>query len=795
MPNSSRLHRYSLVLALILLPVSGALLIASGFFLYLLPQLPDVNTLKHITFKTPLQIFSKDGQLIAEYGDEHTRPLTYSQIPPLFIKAVTSAEDDRFFSHEGIDPRGLARASWELLTTGSIRTGGSTITMQVAKNFFLSRERTFARKFTEILLAHEIERSLTKQEIITLYVNKIFLGHRAYGIAAAAQVYFGKDISQLSLPQLAMIAGLPKAPSRYNPVDDAPRAIERRNWILGRMHILGYITDKQYQQAIQAPIGLNYRGTISEVQGLYLAEMVRDTLVEHFGQSIYTSGWKVYTTVSANRQNAAHDAVRSGLVAYDHRHGYRGPEGLASQTPLENYHVINGMYPAEIINVSETSARAQLRDGQEITINWNGLKWARKALADGRIGFEPKSAYQIVHRGDIIRCMQVPSGWELAELPQVQGLLVALDPRDGSVQALVGGFDFFSSKFNRITQGGRQVGSSMKPFIFASALNKGYSPASLFDDGPLSFTFGDKVWTPQDDDGEFMGPITLRKALYLSRNLVSIRVLQTVGLNYAINYLGKFGLPARQLPQNLTLALGTADMLPIQMATAYATFANGGYRINPYFIDHIVNAQGKTIYRANPLSACVDSCSPAQWNHHAPRVIAPSVAYMMTSMLKDVILHGTGRGALAVGRSDLAGKTGTTNDAFDAWFDGYNPNLVAITWVGFDEPKGLGPGEFGGVAAVPIWNAFMKEALAGQPEKGWSMPNDVQQVWFNQATGTLTSATDPDAHPDLMRVSPEQSTETPSAASSTTAPTAPTASGGLPSSPISTSSAAPVDGF
>ncbi len=747
MNNASKSSAIFTGLAAALFPVCGLLLILSGIYLHLVPQLPDVESLKHIEFKTPLQILSKDGHLIAEYGEEHTTPLTYRQIPPLFIQAVTAAEDDRFFSHEGIDPRGLARAAFELVTTGSIQSGGSTITMQVAKNYFLSREKTFSRKFTEILLAHEIEQSLTKQEILTLYVNKIFLGHRAYGIAAAAQVYFGKNIRDLNLPQLAMIAGLPKAPSRYNPVDDAPRAMERRNWILGRMHTLGYISDKQYEQAVHAPVGLNYRGTVSEVNGLYLAEMVRDTLVQRFGEDIYTSGWKVYTTVPAERQNAANLAVRDGLVAYDHRHGYRGPE--AHNADINDFHAINGLEPGEVEQVDQQSIHVNLRDGENIIIPWSGLSWARKSLGSGRIGLPPHLASELVKTGDIIRCLHTAQGWELAELPQVQGLLVALDPRDGSLQALVGGFDFFASKYNRVIQGGRQVGSSIKPFIYASALDHGYTPASMINDAPLSFTYGDQVWNPQNDDGEFMGPITLRRALYLSRNLVSIRLLQAQGIDPVLRYLGRFGLPVNQMPHNLTLALGSVDALPLQMATGYATFANGGYRINPYFIDHISDAHGKTLFRSQSLSVC-PGCDATQMTGHAPRVIPATVAFQMNSILRDVIVHGTGRGALALGRNDVAGKTGTTNDARDAWFDGYSPTLVAVTWVGYDNPASLGSGEFGGVAAVPVWNSFMERALASTPVLGWSMPSGLAAVWTSKVSGQPTSSTDPDGYMEYL---------------------------------------------
>ena len=751
MNTSQESSAYPWWLTVLLLPFCGLLLIASGIYIVLLPQLPDVASLKHFQFKTPLQVLSRDGQLIAEYGDEHTTPLTYRQIPPMFIKAVTAAEDNHFFTHSGIDPRGLARATLELIVHGGVhlgQSGGSTITMQVAKNYFLSQERTFARKFTEILLAHEIEQSLSKQEILTLYVNKIFLGHRAYGIAAAAQVYFGKNIRDLSIDQMALIAGLPKAPSRYNPVDNAPRALERRNWILGRMRYLGSITQAQYEHAVHAPIGLNYRGTVSEVNGLYLAELVRDTLVKRYGEAIYTSGWKVYTTVDGNRQNAANLAVRDGLIDYDHRHGYRGPEArAASLADLASSHTINGLIPGLVTAVQPDHLAVTLRDGESIVIPWSGLAWARRALANGHVTYPPTRADQVAQVGDIIRCVYRDHGWELTELPKVQGLLVAIDPRDGAIQGMVGGFDFFASTFNRVLQGGRQVGSSLKPFIYAAALDHGYTPASMINDGPLSFKFGDQVWQPQNDDGEFMGPITLRRALYLSRNLVSIRLLQNLGIPTAIDYCRRFGLPADKMPRNLTLALGSADVLPLQMLTAYATFANGGHRINPYFIDHISDARGKVLFRAHPVVVCTQC---AAGTPVAPRVIPANIAFEINSILRDVIVHGTGRGALAIGRSDIAGKTGTTNEARDAWFDGYSPTLAAVTWVGYDTPSPLGSGEFGGVAAVPIWNRFMAYALNGQPQVGWSKPADLNTVWLNKNTAQPTAANDPDGYTEYL---------------------------------------------
>lgn len=788
MKNLIQSSSRSLWLAAGALLICGPLLILSGIYLHLAPQLPDVESLKHFQFETPLKVLSADGHLIAEYGDKHTTPLTYDHIPPLFIKALLAAEDDRFFVHQGIDIRGLGRAFVDLARTGSIQSGGSTLTMQVAKNYFLSRERTFSRKFTEILLAREIEQSLSKQEILTLYVNKIFLGHRAYGIAAAAQVYFGKDIHELGIADLAMIAGLPKAPSRYNPVDDAPRALQRRNWIITRMRDLGYISTVQASNALKAPLGLNFQGTVSEVNGLYLAEMVRDTLVSRFGEDIYASGWKVYTTVSANRQNAANLAVRDGLLEYDRRHGWRGPEGRDKS--LDDYYTIGGLKPAEVVTVHRDSIEAKLRDERTIIIPWKGISWARPYINTSSLGKTPASATDLVKTGDIIRVLETHDGWQLSQLPAVQGLLIALNPDTGAVEALVGGFDFFQSKYNRITQGGRQAGSTLKPFIYASALEKGFTPSSIINDAPLSFGSGPNAWTPENSDGDYMGPITLRRALYLSRNLVSIRLLQAVGIDPALAYLSKFGLPTAGMPHNLTLALGSANVLPIQMANAYSTLANGGYRINPFFIEKIEDAKGHVIFRANPVRVCRECelastpVEPTQVSGSgtsltvqsppqpvtpasAPRMVSARTAYQIDSILRDVIIHGTGRGALAIGRSDVSGKTGTTNEAKDAWFAGFNPHLAAVVWVGFDDPAPLGAGEFGGVAAVPIWNRFMEAALANTPESFLPVPTGLTAVRINKTTGEATSSDDPEGYTEYLP-SEKAPTTTPTPSTGTT---------------------------
>jgi penicillin-binding protein 1A len=748
----------------------GVLLTLAGLYLYLAPQLPEVETLKEIRFQTPLQVLSRDGQLVAEFGEKHTTPLTYEQIPPLLIKAILAAEDDRFFDHEGINAKGLARAFVDILRTGSIQSGGSTITMQVAKNYFLSQERTFSRKFTEILLAKRIEDLLTKQEIMTLYVNKIFLGHRAYGIGAAAQVYYGKKINELTLAEMAMIAGLPKAPSAFNPVNNPKRALIRRDWILDRMLKLGYISQEDHDVAIKRPVDLNFRATFAEVNGPYLAEMVRDALTEQFGEDIYTSGYKVYTTVQGHRQNAASQAVIEGLIAYDRRHGWRGAEKADS---LASLYTIGGLEPAQVTVVEGTHVKAVLRNKTELQIDWEQMKWARPYISVNRLGPEPKKASDIVKPGDLIRVRQNKSGqWELMQVPAVQGQLIALDPDTGAIEAIVGGFDYTASKFNRSIQGWRQAGSTIKPFVYAAALEHGYLPSSLINDAPLTFGEGESMWQPSNSDGEFLGPTTLRRALYMSRNMVSIRLLQAVGVDASRRYLARFGFPAEKIPRNLTIALGAGEVLPIQMAAAYASLANGGFHVTPWFIEKVVDPSGKVVFTANPERVCrqcesqpvpepapdeITGAGPEVTTTEAPaaampfvpdyqvaqRIMSARAAFQMRSILHDVIVRGTGRAALSIGRSDLSGKTGTTNDAKDAWFAGFGGNVVAVTSLGFDQPQTLGKVEYGGYAAVPLWNAFMTAALRGVPEHHPAAPTGLTGVRLNLDTGMRASEDDP----------------------------------------------------
>lgn len=764
------------LLALWTFPFCGLLLTLSGLYLYLAPQLPDVETLKAVKFETPLQVLSRDGRLVAEFGEKHTTPLAYEQIPPLFIKAILAAEDDRFFEHEGINAKGLARAFVDILRTGSIQSGGSTITMQVAKNYFLSKERTFSRKFTEILLAKRIEDTLTKQEIMTLYLNKIFLGHRSYGIGAAAQVYYGKKINELSLPEIAMIAGLPKAPSAFNPVNNPKRALIRRDWILGRMLSLGYIAQEAHDSAIEAPVGLNFKATFAEVNAPYLAEMVREALVEQFGEEIYSSGYKVYTTVSADRQNAASQAVIEGLLAYDRRHGWRGPEKAKD---FEDLYPVGGLEPARVTTVHEKEIGAVLKNGTPLLLAWEKIKWARPYINVNSIGAPPKQASAVVKTGDIIRVRQDKGGkWELAQIPAVQGQLIAMDPESGAIEALVGGFDYTESKFNRSLQGWRQAGSTLKPFVYAAALEHGYLPSSLINDAPLTFEEGDKLWQPGNSDGEFLGPITLRRALYMSRNLVSIRLLQAVGVGTTRNYLARFGFPEGKMPQNLTLALGASEVLPIQMAAAYASLANGGFHVTPWYIGKVIDKSGRVLFQANPERVCrpceagaepvsaeisgegaaiVTQEAPAAPMPFvpdypvAPRIMSARAAFQMQAILRDVILRGTGRAALSLGRHDLAGKTGTTNDAKDAWFAGFGGQLVAVAWLGFDQPQTLGKVEYGGYAAVPLWNAFMGPALKGVPAYEPAPPPGLTAVRLNLDTGLRTPADDPRGYTEWVQ--------------------------------------------
>lgn len=726
--------------------LGGALIVLAALYLYLSPKLPSVEVLKTAKFQTPMRLYSQDLKLIGEYGEQRRQPVDFEAIPPIFIKALLAAEDDQFYSHIGVNPNGLARAAFELIRTGSIQSGGSTITMQVARNFFLTKEQTFVRKFNEILLALRIERHLDKNAILTLYCNKIFLGNRAYGIAAAADVYFGKPLGELTLPELAMIAGLPKAPSAYNPASNPERARERRDWILGRMLHLGHIDLSTYQTAVATPVSARLYQTHLDIPAPYVAEMARREVFAQYGENAYTDGLRVFTTIRSDWQLTADKAIAGGLADYDQRHGYRGAEAHIAdarqwRSGLTTVPAVQGLVPAIVTEVKSEGITVLLGDGTQLDLTEkNALAGIKRRLDHTRFTRPITDFTGVFKNGDLIRLRHAGKHWVLAQLPEAQATLVALDPLDGAIRSLAGGFDFGTSHFNRATQARRQPGSSFKPFIYASALERGFTAASVFNDAPIVFNdpAQKEPWRPENDNGEFYGPLRLREALYLSRNMVSIRVLQTVGIHNAIDSLTRFGFEPSELSPNLSLALGTPTFTPLQMATGYAIFANGGYRVSPYLIERIEDVDGKVLFTANPARVCPACGAPGTENTAAPaapRVMDPRIAYIMDSMLKDVIRRGTGTRALQLKRGDIAGKTGTTNGPRDAWFSGYNPTLVTSVWFGFDDNRVLGANEYGSTAALPIWMNFMGAALAGTREAYRPRPPGILSVRVDPETG------------------------------------------------------------
>lgn len=726
----------------------------------LAPKLPDANTLRETQLQVPLRVFSAEGLLIAEFGEKRRIPLEYNEIPTSLIHAVLASEDDRFFSHPGVDYQGILRAVYSLITTGVRSQGGSTITMQVARNFFLTREKTYLRKLNEIILALQIEQILTKEEILTLYLNKIYLGNRSYGVGAAANVYYGKPLNDLSLAQFAMIAGLPKAPSKFNPLVNPGRAQLRRDYVLRRMWQVGHISQQDYLRAIEVPITASYHRRDVEVYAPYVAEMVRTELIEQYGDAAYSMGLNVHTTIRATHQQAANDALQSALLAYDKRHGYRGAQNTLSleagvtsedyQQMLSSFERIGPLSAGIIIKIEDKLAHVYIKQVGETTLDLGSLSWAKKQLDTNRRGKQPKNIGDVFTLGDVIYLHQdTEQKWQLAQLPEVEGALIAVSPFDGAVTALNGGFEYFQNKFNRVTQSRRQPGSGFKPFLYSAALEKGYTAATIINDSPVVLDDPglENVWRPKNSSGKFYGPTRLRVALTNSRNLVSIRILRDIGAKYVINYAEKFGFDTSQMHPNLSLALGSASASPWEMARAYSTLANGGYRIEPYIIQRIENASGEILMQAQPATVCETCITTIQANIDATalipakRIMTSQNNYIMNSLLRDVVRYGTGRKAMALGRNDLAGKTGTTNDQVDAWFNGFHPELVAISWVGFDAPKSLGRGEYGGKAALPMWMDFMKIALNGRPEEPLEKPVDMVTVTIDPTTGLQT-------HPD-----------------------------------------------
>jgi penicillin-binding protein 1A len=733
---------------------------------YLVRELPSIESLRTIHLQVPLKVYTRDGSLIAEFGEDRRAPVELSDVPRPLLQAVLAAEDERFYQHPGVDWRAILRAALRLAMTGAKTQGGSTITMQVARNFFLSREKTYIRKINEILLALKIERELTKDEILELYLNKIYFGHRAYGVAAAAQVYYGTDLAKLSLAELAMIAGMPKAPSKLNPITNAARARERRAYVLGRMQELGFIEAGQYQTAVNAKDRAELHGHRVEVPAPYLAEMVRAYMVERFGSDAYTAGYRVVTTLRDAYQPAAQEALQAGLNDYDRRHGYRKPEAHhelpvgameADWTRiLAGYTTVGGLRPALVVGIRDRSVMAFNTDSGLFAIDWDGLSWARPHIDAARRGRTPGHAGDILKAGDVIRLRVDDKGvFTLAQIPKAEGAIVVLDPTNGEVLALCGGFDFSHSKFNRATQARRQPGSGFKPFVYSAALEAGYTAASIVNDAPIAFYEPglDSVWRPQNYTRNYKGPMRLREALALSRNLVSVRLLRGIGIKRAIRHMRRFGFGRDELPRNLSLALGTGGLSPLQVATGYSVFANGGFRVTPSFIARIETDSGLVLTPESPATPDCDDCptpvgvTPAS----AVRAISAQNAWIMNSMLQEVIRSGTARAAQVLGRHDLAGKTGTTNDHKDAWFSGYTAHVVASVWVGFDEFTSLGPKETGARVALPIWIRFMKRALYGVPESVVAEPPGLVTVRIDRDTGLVTDADNPHALFEVFR--------------------------------------------
>ena len=797
-------------------------------YLNLRNELPNIESLKDVQWQTPMQVYSNDGLLISQFGEKKRIPLTFDEIPQQLIEALLATEDDRFYFHFGVDPIGMARAVLGQIT-GNSRGGASTITMQVARNFFLTREQTYIRKVREIFLSFHIESLLTKDEILALYINKIPLGHRSFGFGAAAQVYYGKNINELNLAQIAVLAGLPKAPSTYNPISRPDRAEIRRTTVLQRMLVSGYITDQEYLTAKNAPITGKRHGAKITLDAPYVAEMTHQKMIEMYGkEEAYTSGYKVFTTVSSKLQNAAHHAVTGNLLRYDQRHGYRGAElnlrpeqnqtedELASSSidstnmtsaetlPLTETEIANTLAsvnyyqmlkPAVVTQVNERSVNITLRDNKQAIIPWSGLAWARAYINDRKQGPAPKLANEIVNIGDVILVIQEENGdFKLSQLPLASAAMISISPDNGAIKAAVGGFSFKQSQFNRVTQAKRQVGSNIKPFIYSAALDNGFTLASLVNDAPINQwdKSSGQVWRPKNSPPTYVGPIRVRLALAQSKNVIAVRLLKSIGLDNAIDYLSNFGFASDELPHNESLALGSASLTPLEVVTGFSTFANGGFLIDPYLIERIENTEGEIIYQANPSLACApcevtdttdqdvddsikiepsnhsDTISPTPQITTAPRVISAQNAFLITQALNSAIWesggnwkkgtgwNGTGFRARSLKRRDIAGKTGTTNEAKDAWFSGFSRRLVTTSWIGFDDPsRNLGQStynnnlgrnqivgkEFGAKSAQPAWIDFMKVALADLPAEPFELPTDILSVRIDKASGKLSTNT------------------------------------------------------
>jgi penicillin-binding protein 1A len=848
-----RFLRWFLILGVVCIAL-GAIGLGVVYWL-IVPKLPAVDTLRDVTLQVPLRVYSSDNKLIATYGETRRIPVKIEQVPPQVKNAFLAAEDANFYSHPGVDWQGIMRAFGLMISKRTLHVpGGSTITQQVARDFFLSSEVSLSRKATEIFLSFKIENALTKDQIFELYLNKIFLGNRAYGVAAAAQFYYGKTLDQLDLAECAMLASLPKFPSTGNPLSNRARAAERRRYVLQRMLENGFISEDELKQADAEPERAYAHEPPIEVEAPYIAELVRQEALQRLGNNALTDAYTIRTTIDSHEQTAANDAVRDGLIAYDHRHGWRGPEAhvdlAADATPddldkkLDLYHTTFDLVPGIVTQVSEKEAAVHLNDDQNVTLSLDDIAWARRYLDDANRGPAPKRVDQALKVGDIIRVTRVATKptadktaeakqagvkavpktppaprWQLAQIPAVQGALVALDPEDGAVRAEVGGFSFARSKFNRAVQSSRNPGSSFKPLFYSAAFEHGFTPASIVNDAPVQFPDPSKpngVWTPKNDDDKFAGPMRLREAMVQSKNLVSVRLLDAIGVRYAREFVTRFGLTLEQVPPNLSMALGTASVSPMNMARAYAVIANGGFLVDPYFVDAIYDRDGKEVYKAQPAQVCatcperanddgrvadssgktsaqpdaqkvIDNTgvhaatsspvasaqaaptndSDASTTRLAPRVLDARTAYLIGSLLRDVVRRGTGSGAMVLKRNDLFGKTGSTNDHRDGWFIGYNADLVTATWMGFDDFSSMGHLEFGAQTALPIWIDFMRAALDGVPEKPFDMPAGISTARIDPETGLLAPPDQENAISEVFRTedltrlanSPNQPTE------------------------------------
>jgi penicillin-binding protein 1A len=783
-----------------LLGAAGLALLAAyaliASFLYLEPSLPTVDAMAAGSLPVPLRIYTGSGQLIAQIGEKRRVLVAYEDIPALVREAFVAAEDQRFFTHHGFDYSGVLRAALVDLTSGDFSQGASTITMQAARNMFLTFDKTIRRKLQEIFLTYRMEHEFTKEQILSTYLNVIFLGQRSYGVAAAAETYFGKPLDQLSVAEAATLAGIPQAPSRFNPISNPRAAQARRRYVLQQMQKLNDIDAATAQRAAAEVVSARDHGILSEIEAPYVAEMARADLVSRFGEDAVNAGYRVYTTIDGRLQTAADRAVRIGLIEYDRRHGFRGPlrqirlderaTVAALESALGDTAEIGDLRPAVVVSLSAQAARVYVRSQGYAQIDWDGLSWARRRISDTRVGPNAKHAEDVLQRGDVVYVVTNAHGEaQLAQLPEAQGALVALDPNDGAIVSLVGGFDYFDNKFNRVTQARRQPGSGFKPFLYSAALENGFTPATIVMDAPIVYDDSgqEKTWRPENNEKGFDGPMRLREGLVFSRNLVTIRVVRQLGVDTAIDYAAKFGFSPTDMPKDMTIALGSLPATPLQMVSGYAVFANGGYRVDSYFIRRIENATGQVVYQANPKIVC-ELCEPpsdapsggsatpvsaqlpaetrlaADADHAplnplpaliapsqlAPRVISPQNVWVMDDMMADVIKRGTGiRAGLALRRSDLSGKTGTTNEARDTWFNGFNRNIVATVWVGFDLERPLGEGEEGSRTAVPIWVNFMREALRAQPDHPRPMPPGLVTARISPKTGTLASASEADA--------------------------------------------------